>query len=76
MVDQLADQLDVPLRERNALLLAAGYAPAYGQHELADPEMGPAREAIDRVVAGHEPYPALVADCHWAWSPATGRSSC
>jgi transcriptional regulator with XRE-family HTH domain len=65
MIDQLAEQLDVPLRERNALLLAAGFAPAYGQHELADPEMGPVREAIDRVLAGHEPYPALVVDRHW-----------
>jgi transcriptional regulator with XRE-family HTH domain len=65
MVVQLADQLDVPLRDRNALLLAAGYAPAYGQRDLAEPEMGPVREAIDRVLRGHEPYPAVVVDRHW-----------
>ena len=65
MVVQLADHLDVPLRDRNALLLAAGYAPAYGQRDLADPEMGPVREAIDRVLRGHEPYPAIVVDRHW-----------
>ncbi len=65
MVVQLAEHLEVPLRERNALLLAAGYAPAYAQHDLGDPELAPVREALDRVLAGHEPYPALVADRHW-----------
>jgi hypothetical protein len=65
LVMHLAEQLDVPLRERNGLLLAAGYAPAYGQRDLAEPEMGPVREALDRVLAGHEPYPALVVDRHW-----------
>lgn len=65
MVMQLADHLDVPLRDRNALLLAAGYAPAYAQRDLEDPEMGPVRDAIDRLLRGHEPYPALVADRHW-----------
>ena len=65
MVKQLAERLDVPLRERNELLLAAGYAPAYGQHDLDAPEMGPVREALDRVLAAHEPYPAVVVDRHW-----------
>jgi transcriptional regulator with XRE-family HTH domain len=65
MVVQLAEHLDVPLRDRNSLLLAAGYAPAYGQRDLADPEMGPVREAIDRVLRGHEPFPAIVVDRHW-----------
>src|SRR3954464_7240283 len=65
MVIQLAEHLDVPLRDRNALLLAAGYAPAYGQRDLDAPEMGPVREAIDRVLRGHEPYPAVVVDRHW-----------
>jgi transcriptional regulator with XRE-family HTH domain len=65
MVLQLAETLDVPLRERNGLLLAAGYAPAYGQRDLAEPEMTPVREAIDRVLRGHEPYPAVVVDRHW-----------
>jgi transcriptional regulator with XRE-family HTH domain len=65
MVLQLAETLVVPLRERNALLLAAGYAPAYGQRGLEEPEMSPVREAIDRVLRGHEPYPAVVVDRHW-----------
>ena len=65
MVVHLADHLDVPLRDRNQLLLAAGYAPAYGQHGLDEPEMGPVRDALDRVLAGHEPYPAIVVDRHW-----------
>jgi transcriptional regulator with XRE-family HTH domain len=65
MVIQLAEHLDVPLRDRNALLLAAGYAPAYAQHDLEEPEMGPVRDAIDRVLRGHEPFPALVVDRHW-----------
>jgi transcriptional regulator with XRE-family HTH domain len=65
MVVQLAEHLDVPLRDRNALLLAAGYAPAYAQRDLDEPAMGPVREAIDRVLRGHEPYPAIVVDRHW-----------
>jgi transcriptional regulator with XRE-family HTH domain len=65
MVVQLAEHLDVPLRDRNALLLAAGYAPAYAQRDLDEPEMGPVREAIERVLRGHEPYPAVVVDRHW-----------
>jgi transcriptional regulator with XRE-family HTH domain len=65
MVVQLAEHLDVPLRDRNALLLAAGYAPAYAQRDLDEPEMGPVRDAIDRVLRGHEPYPAIVVDRHW-----------
>src|SRR4051795_1390039 len=65
MVVQLAEHLDVPLRDRNALLLAAGYAPAYAQRDLEDPEMGPVRQAIERVLAAHEPYPAVVVDRHW-----------
>src|SRR5205085_4344092 len=60
MVVQLAEHLDVPLRDRNSLLLAAGYAPAYGQRDLADPEMGPVRDAIDRLLRGHAPFPAVV----------------
>jgi transcriptional regulator with XRE-family HTH domain len=65
MVMALAEQLDVPLRERNGLLLAAGYAPAYRHSDLADPELGPVRAALERVLAGHEPYPALIVDRHW-----------
>ena len=65
MVIQLAEHLDVPLRDRNTLLLAAGFAPAYAQRDLDEPEMGPVREAIDRVLRGHEPCPAVVVDRHW-----------
>jgi transcriptional regulator with XRE-family HTH domain len=65
MVLHLAEQLEVPLRERNQLLLAAGYAPVYGQRTLDDPEMRPVREAIELVLRGHEPYPALVVDQQW-----------
>jgi len=65
MVVQLAEHLDVPLRDRNALLLAAGYAPAYGEHPLDAPEMAPAREAIDGVLAGHAPFPAVAVDRWW-----------
>jgi transcriptional regulator with XRE-family HTH domain len=61
----LADHLDVPLRERNGLLLAAGYAPVYGQRGFDDEAMAPVREALDKLLAGHEPYPALVVDRHW-----------
>ena len=65
MVLHLAEELDVPLRDRNHLLLAAGYAPAFAQRELDAPELGPVRDAIDQVLRGHEPYPALVIDRHW-----------
>ena len=65
MVLHLAETLDVPLRDRNALLLAAGFAPVYGQRGLDEPEMGPVREALDAVLRGHEPYPAMVLDRHW-----------
>lgn len=65
MVLHLAEELDVPLRERNELLLAAGHAPAYGQHHLDDPELDAVRTGLNRVLAGHEPFPALAVDRHW-----------
>ena len=65
MVMHLAEQLDVPLRERNQLLLAAGFAPAYGQRAFDDPELEPVRDAIEQVLRGHDPYPAVVVDRHW-----------
>jgi transcriptional regulator with XRE-family HTH domain len=64
MVLHLADRLEVPLRDRNALLLAAGYAPAYGERPLEGEELAPVREALERFLAAHEPYPALVLDRH------------
>ena len=65
MLLHLMDQLDVPLRERNVLLLAAGFAPLYPERPLDDPALAPAREAVDRVLRGHEPYPALAVDRGW-----------
>lgn len=65
MVLHLAEQLDIPHRERNTLLLAAGYAPEYRERSLDDPEMESARRAIDLVLAGHEPFPALAFDRTW-----------
>jgi transcriptional regulator with XRE-family HTH domain len=65
LVLQLAEHLDVPLRERNALLLAAGYAPAYGQRPLGDEAMAPVREALERLLEGHEPFPAVAVDRQW-----------
>lgn len=65
MVLHLADRLDVPLRERNRLLVAAGFAPAYGERALDSDEMAPVRQALERFLAAHEPYPALVLDRHW-----------
>jgi transcriptional regulator with XRE-family HTH domain len=65
MVVHLAEQLDVPLRDRNQLLLAAGFAPAYGQRSLDAPELEPVRAALQRVLDGHAPNPALVIDRHW-----------
>ncbi len=65
MVLHLADQLEVPLRERNQLLLAAGYAPKYGARSLDDPELASIREAVGRVLTGHEPYPAFAVERGW-----------
>ena len=61
----LAEHLDVPLRERNDLLLAAGYAPAYRQRPLDDEAMGPVRAALDKILAGHQPFPAVIVDRGW-----------
>ena len=65
MVMRLTEQLGLPLRERNAMLLAAGYAPVYRERSLDDAEMSPIREALDRFLRAHEPYPALVGDARW-----------
>lgn len=65
MVLHLAERLAVPLRERNALLAAAGYAPLYRERPLADPALAAARDAVDKVLEGMHPYPALAVDRHW-----------
>jgi transcriptional regulator with XRE-family HTH domain len=65
MVLHLSQQLDVPLRDRNQLLLAAGFAPAYAERGIDEPDMSPVRSALDRILKGHEPYPAVVVDRWW-----------
>src|SRR5207253_1149218 len=65
MLLHLAELLDVPLRERNALLLSAGFAPTFRERSLDDPALASARKAVDLVLQGHEPYPAIAVDRHW-----------
>lgn len=62
MVVRLAESLEVPLRERNTLLLSAGYAPAYQESEWTDDALTPVRTALESVLRGHEPYPAILVD--------------
>src|SRR5262249_61148347 len=65
MVLHLCERLDVPLRERNMLMIAAGYAPVFAQHGLDDPALKPALAAVEQVLSGHEPYPPLAIDRAW-----------
>jgi len=65
MLLRLTERLDVPLRDRNVMLLAAGFAPVFTERSLDDPTLAAAREAIGRVLRGHEPFPALAVDRHW-----------
>ena len=65
MVLRLAEKLDVPLRERNELLIAAGYAPMYASRPYSDPSLAAVREAVELILKGHEPCPALLVDRHW-----------
>lgn len=65
MLLRLSDRLDVPLRERNRMFTAAGYAPLYGERPLDDSSLDAARRTIALVLRGHEPYPALAIDRHW-----------
>jgi hypothetical protein len=65
VIARLASELDVPHRDRNRLLLAAGYAPLYAERSLEAEQMTPVREAIEQVLAAHEPFPAVVVDGHW-----------
>src|ERR1700727_863449 len=66
-------QLDLSLRERNALLLAGGYAPAYPEHSLDEPELTRLRAALRQILTGHEPYPALV--IHRWWEMLDGNAA-
>jgi len=72
MVLRLAERLEVPLRERNILLVAAGYAPVFSERSLDDPALQPARAAVDLVLRGHEPYPAIAVDRSWTLVATNG----
>jgi hypothetical protein len=65
MVLRLAERLEVPLRERNALLVAAGFAPMYRERALDDPALARGAPAVERILKSHEPFPALAVDRHW-----------
>jgi transcriptional regulator with XRE-family HTH domain len=65
MLLRLGERLDMPFRERNRLLLAAGHAPAFPEHSFGAPELAPVREALERILKSHEPYPAVVFDRRW-----------
>lgn len=65
LVLRLCERLAVPLRERNDWLTAAGYAPMYREHRLDDPQLLAAREAVQHILNGHEPWPAVAFDRHW-----------
>jgi transcriptional regulator with XRE-family HTH domain len=62
---RVAERLEIPLREQNELLLVAGHAPAFPERSLEDPELAPVRQALDRILIAHEPYPAIVFDRAW-----------
>ena len=65
MLLRILAQLEIPFREQNQLLLVAGHAPAFPERSLEDPDLAPVREALDLILTGHEPYPAVVVDRHW-----------
>lgn len=80
MLLHLAEQMQIPLRERNVLLRAAGFASVFPERQLADPALEVVRKAIDVILAGHSPYPAFAVDRHWtlvasnkAFTPFLGR---
>jgi transcriptional regulator with XRE-family HTH domain len=70
MVLRLAEGLELPLRDRNLMLVAAGFAPAFPERDLADPALAAAREAVALVLRAQEPYPALAVDRHWVLQSA------
>ena len=75
MVLHLAEHLEVPLRDRNALLLTAGFAPVFRDRPLDDPALAPARAAIDLILKAHDPYPALAVDRRWTMVSANAAIS-
>lgn len=75
MVLRLAEHLDVPLRDRNLLLVSAGFAPVYDETPIEEPRMDSVRAALRQVLAGHEPYPAVVVDRFWNLIDANGAAA-
>src|SRR2546430_15937891 len=75
MILRLSEQLDVPLRERNQLLLAGGFAPAYGQTALDSPRLSAVRAAVRQVLSAQEPYPAIAVDRCWNLVDANSSTS-
>jgi transcriptional regulator with XRE-family HTH domain len=74
MVLRLAGHLSVPLRERNALLVAAGFAPVFRDRTLDDPALAAATSAVEAIIEGHAPHPALAVDRHWTLVRANGAA--
>ena len=72
MILRLAEQLEIPIRERNALLIAAGYAPMYAETSLADPALDEVRRAMDMMLEAQKPFPAFVLDRHWTLVASNG----
>lgn len=72
MVLRLTARLEVPLRERNTFLIAAGYAPMYRESRLEDPALAAAKQAVELILKSHEPFPALAVDRHWSLLAANG----
>jgi len=75
MILRLADELDIPLRERNGLLLAGGYAPVFAERDFGDAALGQVRTAVETLLAAHEPFPALAIDRHWTLVAANQAGS-
>jgi transcriptional regulator with XRE-family HTH domain len=75
MILRLAEELDVPLRARNVLLLAGGFAPAYAQRDLDAPHLATVLASLRDVLAGHEPYPAVLVDRHWTLIDANAAAN-
>jgi transcriptional regulator with XRE-family HTH domain len=75
MLLRVAERLDIPYRERNQILLAAGHAPAFPERPLDDPALAPVRGALDRILAAHEPFPAIAFDRGWNLVSANGAAS-
>jgi transcriptional regulator with XRE-family HTH domain len=72
MILHLAEQLEIPMRERNVLLVAGGYAPMFPERSLNDPSLNAVRRAIDLVLEGQKPYPAFAIDRHWCVVASNG----